>query len=303
MIENAVFIGMGALGMMFGKCIRDNAGAQAVAFLMDEQRRNRHAQDRYVVNGEEVSYRVVTPSELTAPADLVVFAVKGGSLADAIALSRAAVGPDTVIISLLNGISSEERIRQAYPENRVLDCVAIGMDAMRVGSELNYTQMGWLQIGSSVPGQEDALEALGLFFDRCRVPYEVCGDIRRAMWNKFMINVGTNQTCMVHQTTYGGSLDDPAAFEDMKGAMFEVIALARAEGIDLSESDFEKSITIMRNLAYDGYPSMRQDAVAGRKTEVDLFAGTVVALAKKHGISVPVNEKYLRAVRQMESDL
>jgi len=121
------------------------------------------------------------------------------------------------------------------------------------------------------------------------------------MWGKFLLNVGINQTCMVYDTTYSGALTDACASKDMFAAMREVIAIAGPEGVVLTEEDFNYYLGVLKTLNPEGYPSMRQDAMAKRKSEVDMFAGTVIEIAKKHGISVPVNEKYYRIVQEMES--
>ena len=79
-----------------------------------------------------------------------------------------------------------------------------------------------------------------------------------------------------------------------------MIAIAKAEEINLTEADLVYYINIVKGLNPEGYPSMRQDALAKRKSEVDMFAGTVIEIAKKHGIPVPVNEKFYRIVRKRE---
>jgi len=121
------------------------------------------------------------------------------------------------------------------------------------------------------------------------------------MWNKFMINVGINQTCMVYETDYGHAVEaGSSACTDMEKAMHEVIDVAVAEGICLTEEDFRKDMQILRSLDPQNYPSMRQDAMARRPSEVELFAGTMLRIAAKHGIRVPVNERYYRVIREME---
>ena len=80
----------------------------------------------------------------------------------------------------------------------------------------------------------------------------------------------------------------------MKAAMRETILVANAEGVDLTEKDMADWVTVIDGLNSDGEPSMRQDSKAGRKTEVALFAGTICELGKKHGIAVPVNERFLK---------
>ena len=81
----------------------------------------------------------------------------------------------------------------------------------------------------------------------------------------------------------------------MLAAMRECVAVGQAEGVALSEDDVTYWRDIVDRLAPEGLPSMRQDAKAGRKTEVELFAGTVCELGRKHGIPTPVNDVFLRA--------
>ena len=85
--------------------------------------------------------------------------------------------------------------------------------------------------------------------------------------------------------------------------MREVMRLAKAQGVQLTEEDLSECIRIEKTLCPESYPSMRQDMVTGRKTEVDMFAGTVIRLGKKYGIPTPVNEKYARMIHDMEAQL
>ena len=192
----------------------------------------------------------------------------------------------------MNGITSEDILDEKYGRERILDCIAIGMDAMRDGTQLHYTQCGKLQFGSRDGSQAKRVSAVEQYFKEAGVPYEVRDDIRNAMWYKFLLNVGVNQACTAYETDYGHVTAPGPLCDEMKEAMREVSRLAAAEGIQLTEADVDAAIELEKTLKPDGYPSMRQDALAGRQTEVDLFAGTVIALGKKHGIPTPVNEKY-----------
>ena len=136
------------------------------------------------------------------------------------------------------------------------------------------------------------MQAVERYFAKAGLPHEVRDDIRRAMWFKFLLNVGVNQACTVYETDYGHVTSPGPICDEMKEAMREVCRLAAVEGIELTEADIEAAIELERTLKPDGYPSMRQDALAGRPTEVDLFAGTVIAMGQKYGIPTPVNEKY-----------
>ena len=303
-IRNVAVVGMGALGLLFGQRIRENLGDEHLLFLMDEARKKRHSLDEYRINGKAVSFRMASPDEMKGPFDLIIVATKYSGLYEARDLIRTVVGPDTVIVSLLNGISSEKILAEVFEREQIIDCVAIGMDAVREGTSLTYQHMGRWQVGSVMKEQDKNLADLTQFLDTSGIEYEVCSDIRRAMWNKFMINVGINQTCMVYETNYGGATNPLSrAYEDMEKAMHEVIVVAKAEGIDLTEEDFEKDIRVLRSLNPEGTPSMRQDALAGRPSEVELFAGIMLRIAAQHGIDVPVNRRYYNTIIKMEKGM
>lgn len=298
-IRHTAIIGMGALGLLYGQQIQEVLGNEAVTFVMDEERYERHRDDVYEINDKVMDFNV-TCASVMKPVDLVIVATKSTGLESALDVMAPAVGEDTIIISVLNGISSEGIIAERFGATRVLGCVAIGMDAMREGSKLQYCSKGRLQVGTLVDGQEEMLDRVVSFFEEIGQAYEVKEDIMQAMWSKFLLNVGVNQTCMVYETTYAGVLQEGEAREQMLGAMQEVLKVGQAEGIDISEADLQRALTITAGLKPDGYPSMRQDAIAHRSSEVELFAGTIVKLAKKHEIAVPVNSYYYEKIKGME---
>lgn len=298
-IKKTAIFGMGALGLLFGSQITSQAGDGAVTYLMDRDRLERHRDSRYLINGEEKHFHM-EDAESAHPYDLVIVAVKYGALHDLIQEMRHAIGPDTIIISVMNGITSEDILAETYNRKNIIDCVAIGMDAMRTGCELNYTKPGRLQIGMTNENQQEPFTALVELFDRTGIPYEVCPDIRRNMWKKFMLNVGINQACTVYETDYYHATIEGPILEEMKQAMGEVITIAEAEGVNLTKADLEECVELERTLKPDGYPSMRQDAVAKRPTEVDMFAGTVIMLGSRHHIPTPVNQKYYDAIKKLE---
>ena len=121
------------------------------------------------------------------------------------------------------------------------------------------------------------------------------------MWGKFLLNVGVNQTCMLYETSYAGVLVEGEARDNMLKTMHEVLAVGQAEGVAIGQADLERALMITAGLKPDGYPSMRQDAIAHRPSEVDLFAGTIIALAAKHGIEVPVNTWYYQKIKEIEA--
>lgn len=299
-IRQIAIVGMGALGLLYGEQIVDALGYDAVSFLVDEERFEHYKENVYTINDKVMQFHMTRVSE-ARPVDLVIVATKSTGLESALDVMAPAVGEDTIIISVLNGISSEGILAERFGKERVLGCVAIGMDAMREGSKLQYCNKGRLQMGTLVYGQEEMLSRVIAFFEEIGQTYEVKEDIMQAMWGKFLLNVGVNQTCMVYETSYGGVLEEGEAKDNMLKAMREVLTVGQAEGIALGEADLQRALTVTAGLKPDGYPSMRQDAIAHRASEVDLFAGTIMALAAKHGIKVPTNAMYYQKIKETES--
>ncbi len=299
-IKSVAIVGMGALGLMYGEQIAEACGSYTVRFVMDAERYARHKDDVYMINGVRKNFLLQSADE-AEPADLVIVATKYGGLDKALLEMRGLVGRQTVIFSVLNGISSEEKIKACFGDDNLLYCVALGMDAVREGTSLTYEHKGILKIGCLKDKQRPALASVVRFFERAGLQYRLEDDILHALWAKLLLNVGINQTCMVHETNYGGALADDKARQDMFDAMHEVIAVAQREGVNLTEEDFADCVKVLQGLAYEGMPSMRQDALAKRPSEVELFAGTIIRLAARHQVPVPVNRRYYDRIKQIEA--
>ena len=300
-IESVHIIGMDALGLLYGSLITRTLGSGHVSFVMDDDRYDRHQGKQHLVNGEVMEFDVIRASQAT-PCDLVIVAVKGTGLTAALDTMATSVGPDTTIISVLNGISSEEIIARRYGADRIVHTVAIAMDAMNFGGNLSYTKAGHLCFGVIDPALQPHLDRVTAFCDRAKVEY-VVEDIQRRMWSKFMVNVGVNQTCMVYGTGYGGVLQQGSeARMTLISAMREVILLANACGIDVHQDDLLEYLDILASFPADATPSMGQDRINRRPSEVEMFAGTVIRLAKEHNLPVPANEFLYRRVHEIEAE-
>ena len=299
-IKTVAIVGMGALGMLYGEQLQKVLPAGAVRFVMDEERFKRHKNDKYEVNGVEQSFTLQSVAQ-AEPVDLVIIATKFGGLNEALEEMQGLVGPQTIIYSVLNGISSEEYIKERYGDDNLLYCVALGMDAVREGTSLTYQHKGILKLGMLAKKQRPALAAVMALLEKAGIQYVIEEDILHALWAKLLLNVGINQTCMVYETNYGGAFTNEEARQDMFAAMHEVITVAQREGIKLTEADFEGCVKVLRGLSPEGLPSMRQDAMAKRKSEVELFAGTIIRLGAKHNVPTPVNQRYYDIIKAMEA--
>lgn len=301
-ITDVTIIGMGALGVLYGEYFSGHLGPENVRFLADPSRIARYQQSRITCNGKECHFRYQDTTQPGRPAKLLIFAVKATALSKAIEEALGFVDDHTIILSVLNGISSEEIISRELAAGTVLFTVAQGMDAVKAGSQVTYSQIGKLCIGipKDQPEKRPALDRVTELFDRTGLPYVVEEDILHRLWSKWMLNVGVNQTVMVREGTYKTVQEPGEARELMIAAMREVIKIAEKERIPVTEADLEEYLRLIDTLSPDGMPSMRQDGLAGRRSEVELFAGTVLEKAKKLGIDVPVNRYLYETVIGME---
>ena len=308
MIKTVAIIGMGALGLDFGEPIAEYLGADNMAFVMDQDRLDKHKDDVYTINGKEVKFRMISDQD-AQPADLVLVGVKYPALSQALETMASSVGENTTIISMMNGVDSEQIIAERFGADKVLYEVSQEMDAQRYGTDLKFTKRGRLYVG--VPSGLDEnttkvltqkLDDVCAFFDQADVPYVREEDILYRQWSKFMLNVGCNQICMVYDQGYGKCMENGSeAYAMMTGAMREVCALAQASGIAVGEKEVAQYLNILRTLDPEALPSMGQDRRQKNRSEVDMFAGTVIKLGEKLGIETPVNRFLLRRVREIEA--
>lgn len=258
-------VGFGSLGALFASLLAPNMPFENLRIVADSDRVNRYQQQGLLVNGEPLQLNYVTPNAITTPADLVIVCTKFYQLNDVLPLIESQLGDNTLIVSALNGIASEKVLANAFGDERIVYCVAQQMDAMK-----NEPHEKNGQNGSQLIYRDQGQLVIGAMTtdsaERARV--QQAGEAR----------------------------------EMFKAAMREVMAVAHAEGVTLTEEDFKKWLAIMDALDPKGMPSMRQDLQAGRRCELDLFAGTIRELGDKHGIDTPVNDTLYDGISALMAD-
>lgn len=300
-MKNISLIGLGALGVMYAHHISKAIPFENLRIIADGDRIRRYEADGIYCNDEKCHFNYVTPETLCEPADLLIVSVKYTQLSSAIEAIKHHVGKDTIILSVLNGVVSEDEIGEVYGHEHNLYCVSQGMDAVKEGNKMFFKHMGIICFGE---GNElkntEKVTKVKTFFDSIAMPYEINNQMNIKLWSKLMANVGVNQTVALYEDTTRVVQQEGAAREMMIKAMKEVLTLANLENIGLKQTDIDYWLKIIDGLNPLGMPSMRQDLKARRYSELDLFAGTIVKLARKHGVEVPVNEKFYKEITEIE---
>jgi len=299
-IKTIAILGAGAMGGAYGAML-DTVPEFEACFVARGARAARLTQAGLVVNGRPLRLPVVSPESAPASVDLVMVALKHYHLEAALPDLDPFVGKETTIVSVMNGLESEEIIGARYGAEKVLLAVAVGLDALREGNRISYRSPGRLLFGERCNAEiNPRVRRVQEAFSRAGVPFETPEDMQHALWWKFMVNVGMNQASAVMRAPYGLFQASEDARALMETLMREVIALANVANIDLAEKDIADWLAVLPTLAPDGKTSMLQDIEGGRRTEVAMFAGQVVAMGRELGVATPVNAALLHIIRVLE---
>jgi 2-dehydropantoate 2-reductase len=301
--ERISVIGAGAMGAVYASNFYD-MDKSCISLIAGGDRYARLSDKGLFVNGKHYAIPVFSPEKKMPPSDLILVAVKNHHLPEAIRDMKNAVAEETHILSVMNGIDSEKQIGAVYGVEKVFYAVAVGIDAIRDGGHVAYSRSGKLYFGEAENRVlSERVKALQALFDRAGIIHETPDDMIRTLWWKFMINVGINQASAVLRAPYGVFHRFREAKELMEAAMREVIRLAEAAKISLSEQDIQEYYSFLTKVSPDGKTSMLQDVEAKRKTEVEIFAGKVLELGKQYAVPTPVNETLYRILRITEQYL
>ena len=304
-IDRVLVVGAGAVGAVVASAIHRELPGKA-SLLVDAARAERLRAEGLTVNGKRIDLPL-SPTGIdrgqAREADLVIVAVKQQQLAQAIVDMTPYVGERTLIISLLNGIASEDDLAAVFGREKVLYAMILGIDAVREGGEIRHSAFGFINFGEAKNpsgSRSERVERVASFFDRARIPYAVPEDMVRTLWYKLMINVGINQASAVLRAPYGVFQRIPEARRVMDAAMLELIAISKAKGTGLTEADLQSWYRTLEGLVPEAKTSMLQDVEARRKTEVEIFSGAVVRMGEETGIPTPVNRLLFDMLRAIE---
>ena len=232
------------------------------------------------------------------PSELGVVAVKGTFTEAAIAATAHAF-QDAAVCSVQNGIGNEELIAEHVP--RVMRGVTL--PAARLASpgvvELDGSGTTWVGPFEPRPAALDEVQRLGLLLNRSGLETRALADARGAQWTKLLFNCATNPLCALTGLTHGQLCELPAT----RGVVGEVLregrAVADACGITL-EDDPEELVDTLGRANYDHKPSMLQDVLARRPTEIGTLNEGLVVQADACGIPAPVNRAVAALIRGLE---
>lgn len=292
-MKKVIICGLGAVGLTYACKLKNFC---ELKILADETRIKKYQQNKPKLNGEEIDFAYVMPTE-SFTADLIIIATKDSGLDDAIEYIKNFVGENTIILSLLNGVSSEEKIAKVYGKDKILYSYFIGHSAVRVGNSVTQDGVGKIVFG----GDEKNTKRLEDFFKKCNIDYEIPEDIIYSLWLKFGLNIYLNQSSAIMGLTMGDMKRNPYFANFAKKLIAETKLIAEKSGVKNLENFESDALNALNLMCDEGKTSMYQDILAKRKTEVDIFAGEILRRGKEYGISTPYNEVVYNMIKILEN--
>jgi 2-dehydropantoate 2-reductase len=288
-----VIMGAGAIGGFYGVKLA-RAGEEVTFIARGEQLRALRERGLTVERDEETftlhPLRATDNPAEAGVADLVLMTIKSYDLERACESIRPLIGPETLVLPLLNGVDIAERMGrvlgmahllsgQSYVPARVTEPGVI----RQPGAE------GTLIFGEPVGGPSPRSETLCAALRRAGIPAEVAADIRTELWKKFVLVAPNGGVGAVTGFPMGAVRSDPDTRALVVAAIREVEAVARAQGIDLGADVCERVLGFVDSVPPWNKPSMLQDLERGKPMELETLQGTLVRLGRELGVPTPVN--------------
>lgn len=296
-IQKVAVLGAGAVGsyVIWGLSQRRDIRLGVVA----EGERAEKLKKGCSINDVTYYPEVWTPEEAKG-ADLLVVSVKYGALTGALETINTVTEDNTIVMSLMNGVDSEERIAEKVGEDHVLYSL-IKVASHKEGDGFYFDPEATIGIvfgEKEAPYQSEHVQAVEELFHGTGIHYRVTEHIREEIWSKFRLNVCHNLPQAMLGAGVGCYKDSTHMQAIRDGLRKEVEAVAAAKGIDMSKADesSNRGSAVPPTARY----STLQDLDAGRHTEIDMFSGAMMRMGKELGIPVPYNEFTYYMIKALE---
>jgi 2-dehydropantoate 2-reductase len=248
------------------------------------------------------SIKAATDLAAAGACDLYVIATKAGGVGEAARAVAGVMRPDSLILTIQNGLGAAERIGAHMPVDNVLLGVADGFGAsMRGPGHAHHNAMRLIRLGEIDGGMTERLQNLESLWLEAGFTARAFDDITQLIWEKFVCNVTLSAPCTAFDCNIGELMANAEAWAVALGCAREAHQCGLAEGVNFSFDDVEIYVTEFASLMPDASPSLRLDHLAGRASEIDAINGMVPVIGARHGIDTPVNDTLSAIVRAREA--
>jgi 2-dehydropantoate 2-reductase len=302
-----VVVGAGQMGSIYGAAAHDNG--HAVWFVDASHEIVDTINERGLIidrpDGRTDTYRIpatTDAAELPQPISTILFQTKGWATRAAALDVAPAAGPETVVLTLQNGLGNEEVLREVLPGRSL--CIGMSVHTVVTVDVAHYEHTGVrdTHLGPTGDATPAIAEEVARVFRHDDFPVEVLGerDIRTSQWGKFVLNCASLPTMALTRLPTAMASSQAPLFEHMDEVTRETCAIARAAGIEL---DVEERVAFQHELfrTAGGRASMLGDVLAHRRTEIDTINGAAIRYAERLGVPAPLNRSLYALVKGLEA--
>ena len=232
--------------------------------------------------------------------DIVLLCVKGYSLTESAQLLTPAIGDDTIVIPLLNGVDNVEKLRSVLTKGRIWNgCVYISSLLTGPGSCRQVGGSCKMFFGNETKEEPDGKRVEDLF-RKADIDAEYRSDIKNIAWEKYVFVSPVGNATTFRGRSMGAILEDDEGMRLMETLLDELLALAAAHTVRFPDNIKEATIEKVRGFPYEAKTSYQRDFEQGNSTEIDTFAGFIVDDARRLGLPAPAHEKVYAALKARE---
>ena len=224
------------------------------------------------------------------PVDVVLLGVKGWQMPEAIAAMRALIGPDTVVLPLLNGVEAADEVTATYGAEHAAGglCGLLG-SVIAPGHIRNTLPEPFVAMGELDNRRTERIQRLADAWTRAGVRATIAADIQAALWEKLTFIASFGGVGAVTRAPAGILRTLPESRALLEGAMREIVAVAQGRGVALDHAAVARCLAQVDGLPAQATTSMQRDMLAGRPSELSSQNGAVVRLGRAVGVETPVH--------------
>jgi len=243
------------------------------------------------------SVRVTNDPADVGPVDIVLFATKLYDTESAGEMCKPFIGDDTAVISLLNGVDSEDQLSQILGANHVAGGVArISAELAAPGVVHHHSKFADIEFGEMDGRESDRLQAFLEVATAANISAKLRNDIEAAIWEKFILLASFSGVTTLTRLPAGPLRENPETWELLTLAARETDAVARARGVALADNAVETIMGYLRKMPDAMKSSMLMDLENGRRLELEWLSGAVSRLGHEAGVDTPVHRLILAAL-------
>ena len=293
-------IGIGGVGGYFGgKLAREyeNSGEHEIIFIArgEHLKAIKHNGLRlFTTEGNYVARpKIATDQPADAGIfDLVFFCTKSYSLESSAEEFGSCVHKDTVVIPLLNGVNSTERLLAVLPQADVISgSVYIISHIQRPGVIKQEGGSCRLIFGTDDSESAKKYSTILDILLKAKINATLSDKISEALWTKYLLMCPIGSLTSATGKTYGGLLEDPLLQKKARQMMMEVVAVAKAHQVHLPEDAIDKAMKMIAGFDYHSKTSMQIDREKGRQTEIDALTAYLCKAGRESRVPTPLHDE------------